>query len=122
MIPGKLTLTPFVEGNEWEGIPQIVIEIGPDGGPYVAPDTSLATVTMRFLKTASETETIVELSSANNEIEILDAENWTFKVPRQVVPTLTEGVWDWQINCEDDSETGSPLTYFSDTIKVLKKI
>lgn len=118
----KLPIDPFTEGDSWDGIPALVISVGPEGGPYAPPASPLALVTMRFSKIGSEAQTIVELSSAvPAQITIVSAANWEFSIPEQILP-VTEGKWDWQICCKDSTATGKPKTYFADTVEVLNRI
>ena len=124
MQPQALALDPFTEGDEWEGIPGIQIKVGPEGGPYAAPESPLDIVTMRFKRSGRVSSTvIVELSSETpGEITITDAAAWEFSIPAQVVPLLTCGTWTWRIRCKDSTPTGKPKTYLADTIEVLETV
>jgi hypothetical protein len=117
-------LTPFTEGDEWEGIPLITITVGPDGGPFVPPANPLALVTMRFKKnTDVQPNPVVELSSATpGQITIQDAADWQFSIPPQILPSLTHGKWTWRIRCKDNAGDGSPKTYLADEIEVLETV
>jgi len=115
MIAQKMPLTPWTEGDAWEGVPAILITTGPDGGPYTAPDSPLTLVTMRFKKIGDASAPIVELSSAAaGEITIVSAATWEISLPRQIIPGLTAGRWLWQIRCTDSSANGNPQTYLED--------
>jgi hypothetical protein len=123
MTPQKLPLTPFTEGDEWEGIPSISITVGPAGGPFAPPAAPLASVTMRFKKSGGMTSDVVELSSATaGQITITSAANWTFTIPPQIVAGLTSGKWTWRIKCRDNTATGKPKTYLADEITVLETV
>lgn len=123
MTPQALTLDPFTEGDEWEGIPGLQIQIGPTGGPYAAPESPLAIVTMRFKRVGREASAAVELSSETaGEITITDAATWEFSIPPQIVPLLTCGTWTWRIRCKDSTATGKPKTYLADTLEVLETV
>lgn len=120
MIPQKLPLTPFTEGDQWDGIPAIAIKVGPVGGPFVAPASNLTLVTMRFKKAGSVPSDVVELSSDDAEINITNAENWEIEIPAQIIAGLTFGKWIWRIRCTDAA--GAPQTYLADEITVLETI
>ena len=123
MTPQSLTLDPFTEGDEWEGIPGIAIKLGPDGGPFVAPESPLSLVTMRFKRVGRDGSAVVELSSAvAGQITITDAAAWEFSIPEQIMPELKTGTWAWRIRCKDSTTTGKPKTYLADTIEVLETV
>lgn len=123
MTPQKLPLDPFTEGDEWEGIPEISITVGPTGGPFAPPADPLSVVTMRFKKAGGLQSDVVELSSATaGQITITDAANWTFTIPAQIVAGLTFGKWTWRIKCKDNTATGKPKTYLADEIVVLETV
>ena len=117
MTPQKLALTPFTEGDEWEGIPSLTVTI--NGAP---PASALTLVTMRFKKANSLPGEVVELSSADAEITITSAANWGISVPAQVVAGLTYGKWTWRLKCRDNSATGRPKTYLADELTVLETV
>lgn len=92
------------------------------GETRIEPTTPMAEVTMRF-KPANELPTPhVELSSSNGKVTILNAAEWSFYVPKQVVTGLTKGKWNWQINVTDTSTDGAPLTYLAGEVEILEKI
>ena len=123
MIPAKLPLTPFTEGDEMEGIPSIAITVGPTGGPFLPPTNPLALVTMRFKRTGDVPSDVVELTSATaGQIIITSAAAWTFSIPAQIVPGLTKGKWTFRIKCQDNTTTGKPKTYLGDEITVLETV
>jgi hypothetical protein len=123
MIPQKLPLTPFTEGDEWEGIPSIAITVGPTGGPFVPPTAPLAQVTLRFKKAGGVPSEVVELSTATaGQITITSAANWQFTIPAQIVAGLTYGKWAWRIKCRDNTGTGKPKTYLADELTVLETV
>jgi hypothetical protein len=123
MTPSKLTLLPFTEGDEWEGIPSINITVGPAGGPFAAPVAPLALVTCRFKRSGDVPSDVVELTSATpGQINITNAATWTFSIPAQIVPKLTKGKWTFRIKCKDNTSTGKPKTYLGDEITVLETV
>jgi len=121
MIPAKLPLVPFTEGDTWGGIPAITITTGPEGGPYEAPADELEVVTMRFRKIGGTEAEVVELSSADDGITINSPANWTFTIPPQIVPGLTAGKWAWRLRCSADSGT-SLATYLADELVILETV
>lgn len=122
MRPAQIEIDPWTEGDQWEGLPVVKIRVGPTGGPHAAPLTPMASVVMRF-KTATELPTApVELSSSGGKITILDAEDWSFTIPKQVIAGLTKGMWKWQVRVTDTSTDGSPKTYISGELEILEKI
>lgn len=120
MTPKTLTLEPFTEGDAWDGIPQVSITEGPEGGPFVAPASDLQIVTMRFQKADGSPDNVVELSSAAAKITITSANNWTFVIPPQVIAGVTEGRWNWNIRCTNAA--GHPKTYLTGQVTVLPSI
>jgi hypothetical protein len=115
MIPQKLALTSFVEGDTWEGIPSLTITI--NSAPPAVP---LALVTMRFKKSGGLPSEVVELSSADSEITIVSAANWEISIPEQIIPGLTTGKWSWRMKFENTA--GEKRTYLSDEITVLETV
>lgn len=124
MEPQKLTINKFTEGDEWEGIPEISITVGPELGPFAPPANPLALVTMRFKKATEVTPNpVVELSSATpGQITITNAATWTFSIPPQIVDLLTYGKWKWRIRCKDNTVTGKPKTYLADEVEILETV
>ncbi len=116
MIPAKLALEPFSEGDDWDGIPAITITIN-----HAAPAVAMGSVTMRFRQTGVTKPTIVELSSGTpSQIAILDAAVWNFQIPVQPIPELTAGRWMWRLRITD--AVGRKRTYLADEIVVLENI
>jgi len=121
MIPQKLPLITFVQGDEWAGIPSISILHTLEGGAPAPPEFPLESVTMRFLRNGSPD--IVELSSAEaTQIEIVNAANWEVSVLPQIVPLLVAGKWTWQMRFWSDGGDGNPLTYLAGEVTVLETI
>lgn len=120
MIPKTISIEPFTQGDAFAGIPSISITEGPEGGPFAAPASDLASVTMRFKKADGTPDDVVELSSGAGKINITSANNWTFTVPAQVIPGLTEGRWNWNIRCTNLA--GLPTTYLTGQVQVLPSI
>lgn len=122
MRPAQIEIDPWTEGDQWEGLPVQKIRVKPTGGTRAAPLTPMASVVMRF-KAANELPTApLELSSSGGEITILDAVDWSFSVPKQVIAGLTRGKWRWQIRVTDTSTDGSPKTYLEGEIEILERI
>lgn len=116
MTPQKLALTPFTEGDTWDGIPALAVTIN-----GAAPGSNLALVTMRFKKVGSAAEAAVELTSATPaQITITSAATWTVTVPAQIIAGLTAGKWDWRMRFTD--ATGKKRTYLADQITVLESV
>ena len=115
MTPQKLALEPFTAGDTWRGIPSITITV--NGAP---PSSALASVRMRFTPVSNPDATAVELTSAAAKITISSAANWVVVVPKQAVPALVAGRWDWQLKFTD--ATGTVTTYLADSINVLPTV
>jgi hypothetical protein len=116
MIPSKLALTPFTEGDTWEGIPSVTIHVND-----AAPASPMSTVTMRFKKSGAVPSEVIELSSAApEEITITDDEGWVFAIPEQAIPGLTAGKWIWRIRVTDTA--GEIRTYLADILEVLETV
>lgn len=123
MIPQKLPIDPFTEGDSWEGIPSISITAGPEGGPFAAPASALSLVTMRFKRAREVPSDAVELSSAvTGQVTITNAAAWTFRIPEQIVPGLTRGKWTFRIKCQDSTTSGQPKTYLTGELEVLETV
>lgn len=117
MTPQKLALTPFTEGDEWDGIPSLTVTI--NGAPPASP---LTLVTMRFKKANSLPGEVVELSSADAEITITSAANWEITIPPQIIAGLTFGKWTWRLKFKDSTADGAPQTYLGDELTVLETV
>lgn len=116
MTPNKLPLTPFTEGDTWDGISSLTITV--NGSP---PASALTLVTMRFTKLGSAMESVVELTSATaGQINITSAPNWQIAIPAQIVAGLTAGKWAWRMRFTDAA--GKKRTYLADQITVLETI
>jgi hypothetical protein len=116
MIPQKLTITPFTEGDTWDGIPSLTLTIN-----GAAPASALAAVTMRFKKSGGLDSETVELTSATaGQINITSAANWAIAIPPQIVPGLTTGKWSWRMRFQDAAE--KKRTYLADEITVLETV
>jgi hypothetical protein len=123
MIPSKLTITSWTEGDEWAGLPLVKITVGPEGGPFAPPADALAVVTMRFKKAGGLDSDVVQLTSATaGQITILDAGEWEFSIPPQIIAGLTYGKWTWRIRCTDVSANGSPKTFLADEVTILETV
>lgn len=116
MIPQQLSLTPFTEGDTWDGIPSMTITVN-----GAAPASALSSVIMRFKKNGGTDAELVELTSATPaQITITNAATWTLTVPAQIVAGLTAGKWDWRMKFTDAA--GKKRTYLADQITVLETV
>ena len=116
MIPGKLPLDPFTEGDKWEGIPALTITIN---GAQPADPVTL--VTMKFKLADDLPSSVVTLTSATpGQITIVDAAAWEIAIPAQTIAGLTYGKWTWRIECTD--ATNGARTYIADEIEVLETV
>lgn len=115
MTPQKLTLTPFTEGDTWDGIPSLTVTV--NGAP---PASALTLVTLRFKKAGAVPSAVVELSSADGKITITSAPNWQVAVPAQLVQDLTAGKWTWRMKFTNAA--GKKVTYLADEITVLETV
>lgn len=120
MTPAKLPLTPFTEGDTWDGIPSITVTVGPTGGPFVPPTSALSTVTLRFKKAGAVPSAVVELSSAEGEITISSSVNWQVAVAAQIIPELTAGKWTWRMRFTNAA--GKKITYLADEFTVFETV
>lgn len=116
MIPAKLALESFTEGDRWDGIPDLSITVN-----GAVPASPISEVTMRFKKAGSVPSDVVELNSATPaEMLIVSNANWEITVPPQEVPGLTWGEWTWRIRIT--AADGTKKTYLADNIKVLEGV
>jgi hypothetical protein len=116
MIPQKLPLTPFTEGDTWDGIPSLTVTIN-----GAAPASALALVTLRFRKSGGLESDTVELTSATaGQINITDATNWIITIPPQIVPGLTTGKWTWRMRFQDAA--GKKRTFLADEVTILETV
>lgn len=101
----------WVAGDTWNGFPSITIQ-----NPLAPGD--LASVKMGFKVTATNTVPALELTSANGDITITSAANWTFTVnPGKY--SLPVGKYIWQIETTDDSNPAYVQTLLEGTGEVL---
>ena len=104
-------LVVWVEGDTWNGLPSVTIE-----NPLAPGD--LAAVKMAFKPTAITAEPALELTTADNQITISDAANWSFTVnPGQY--DLIPGTYVWQIEVTDDSNPAYVQTIIHGSGEVL---
>jgi hypothetical protein len=116
MIPQKLALESFTEGDTWNGIPSITITVNGS-----TPASPISTVKMRFKRSGSVPSTPVELTSATSaQINLTNAPGWVFSVPEQIVAGLTFGDWTWRIRITDAA--GKKNTYLTGEITVLEDV
>lgn len=120
MTPQTLDLDPFTEGDHWEGIPAMTIQIND-----MPPDRPLTKVRIRFRPTdkpvnSQEANTRVELSNADTEqIQIVDADTWEISAPKQPL-ALTFGSWAYNIETTDAD--GVVWTPVAGTIQILQDV
>jgi hypothetical protein len=93
--PAKITLTPIVEGDTWDGL---TISWASDGTAFA---DSLTSVVMEF-KTPQDTVAL-SLTSEDGDITIDDANTWEITVLPTILP-LTSGVWKCPITTTDAEE------------------
>jgi hypothetical protein len=105
----------LIEGDSWDGIPDLSVRIA--GLPPLFP---LATAQMRFSLADHRISPVVELSILNGKITLLSAALWDLKIPKQIIPGLTPGIWNWQLTFTDTA--GSVSTYLQGSVNVRKKI
>ena len=116
MTPGKLSLEKITAGDRWAGIPSLIIT--KNGSTPASPITA---ATLRFKKNNDVLPNpVVELSSANSKLTIVNAPGWEISVPPQIVPELTEGEWLFQLKIT--AADGSFDTYISDKLTVLETV
>ena len=116
MIPQKLPITPFTEGDTWDGIPSLTVTIN-----GAAPASALAVVTMRFRKSGGLESETVELTSATaGQINITSAADWIITIPPQIVAGLTTGKWTWRLRFQDAA--GKKRTFLADELTILETV
>jgi hypothetical protein len=116
MIPAKLYLEPFTEGDTWGGIPETTVLFN-----GAAPLVALASVSMRFVKETQASTEAAEITSANPaQISLTSAALWKFTVPPQQMSALTEGVWKWQLKVIDTLGVKSTIAF--DKLTVLEHV
>jgi len=113
MTPAQRTLKAFTAGDHFPGIPLITIKVNGS-----APSSALASARLRFQKHG--TSTVVELLSSNGKISIQSNANWQLTVPKQAVPGLTAGRWNW--NLETTSAAGVVETYLAGNQNVFEDV
>lgn len=116
MIPQKLTLESFTEGDTWKGIPSVTITVN-----GATPPSPISLVEMSFKKSGSVPSTPVRLTSATpTQITLTNAAGWVFAVPPQVVAGLTYGNWTWRIRVTES--TGEKHTYLTGELLILENV
>lgn len=116
MTPQKLPLTPFTEGDTWDGIPALTVTVN-----GAVPASALSVVTMRFKKSGAVPSDVVQLTSATaGQITITNAANWAVTVPSQIVAGLTSGKWTWRMRFQ--SADAKRRTYLADELTVLETV
>jgi hypothetical protein len=90
--PARITLTPVVEGDTWDGL---TISWTSDGTAFA---DNLTSVAMEF-KTPQDTVALT-LSSEDGDITIDDANAWEITVLPSILP-LAAGVWKCPITTTD---------------------
>lgn len=118
MIAGTNTVLDealaFNEGDHFDGIEEI--EVLDDGVP---PTDNVASAIMQFRRTWEDAEVIAQLSSADAQITINDANLWTFTIAAQAITKLLRGDYVWAFRTTDVN--GVKKTRLMGTIKVAVK-
>lgn len=112
--PVKVDLSPFVEGDTWNGI-QLIGPVTINGDP---PAASLAVARLGFKRNYSDFQHAAMVSSQDGEggpLEIIDADLWTMSVPAQQLPLLA-GQYRWDLETVDSD--GEVKTYIGGVIEV----
>ena len=109
--PEVNAMVVWVSGDTWNGLSSVAIQ-----NPLAPGD--LASVKMGFKVTATNTVPALELTSANGDITITSAANWTFTVNPGKYP-LPVGKYIWQIETTDDSNPAYVQTLLEGTGEVL---
>jgi len=107
--PAKVNLEPIVYRDTWGGL---TLSFASDG---TAMDSNLSSVRMFFRD--ADGVTGLELTSADSEITITDANAWAFTVLPVNPLTLAIGNWYWSI--ETTNAFGIIKTYLAGTMKVI---
>lgn len=109
--PEVNAMVVWVSGDTWNGLSSITIQ-----NPLAPGD--LDSVKMGFKVAAQNTVPALELTSANGDITITSAANWTFTVnPGRY--SLPVGKYIWQIETSDDSSPTYVFTPLDGTGEVL---
>lgn len=109
-VIAEYNLPDFVADNTWVGVP--LITVTPPSG---AGD--LAEVEIQFRQNSVSSPTyLAKLSISGGEITLVSGPNWSFTIPKQVLP-LAAGTYYQSIKLYDDSATPLPFTYTQGTIK-----
>lgn len=109
--PDVSAMVVWVSGDTWNGLSSVAIQ-----NPLAPGD--LASVKMGFKASPTNTVPALELTSANGDITITDAANWTFTVNSGQYK-LPVGNYIWQIEASDDSDPAYVQTYLQGTGVVL---
>lgn len=109
--PEVNAMVVWVSGDTWNGFPSITIQ-----NPLAPGD--LASVKMGFKTSPQNTVPALELTTANGDITITSAVNWTFTINpgRYKLPV---GKYFWQIETEDNSNPGYVFTPLEGSGEVL---
>ena len=109
--PEVNAMVVWVSGDTWNGLSSITIQ-----NPLAPGD--LDSVKMGFKVSAQNTVPALELTTANGDITITSAVNWTFTVnPGKY--SLPVGKYVWQIETSDDSSPSYVFTPLEGTAEVL---
>ena len=109
--PEVNAMVVWVSGDTWNGLSSITIQ-----NPLAPGD--LDSVKMGFKVATQNTVPALELTSANGDITITSAANWTFTVnPGRY--NLPVGKYIWQIETSDDSSPAYVFTPLEGTAEVL---
>ena len=113
MTPGTYPIPQHRSGDTWKGISSLTIKINGE-----APSVSLASVKIQFRKNAG-TSVVLELSTEDGTIVILDAINWTIQIPKIIV-TLYPDTYIYDIQTVDSN--GDIFTYVVGTWEIIEDI
>jgi hypothetical protein len=102
-------LDPVVKGDTWDGLSVTMTSTGTE------LDDPLASVQMSFWL-AGATTAALDLTSADGDITIEDADAWEFRVEAISPLTLAAGYYSWAIQTTDDA--GRVKTYLKGTLPV----
>ena len=114
-------LTAKVRGDSWRGIGliQIRTKATADATP-LAPANPVASAVMQFRAKPDDEVVALELSTTNEGIEILNDEEWRFKVPQVLDFPLGSGKWVWDFETTDS--TGFIRTYLKGTLTITRDV
>lgn len=108
--PANVTLEPIVYRDTWGGFTVSASSTG------TALDSNLSSVRMFFRDTDNATG--LELTNADSEITITDANAWAFTVLAVNPFPLAVGIWYWSV--ETTNALGIVKTYLAGIVQVVQ--